>query len=225
MVETFKSGGNSPQLSPLLESRDEDDYSTSRKRVKKKERAVELAEERTDKNNRGFGVCLTHSDKKDRRSDRRGRRTREDANGTHRRNSSERNKHKTKEPVSKPLSQESLSRISSANEVVEDQPNAAAAAGVVDGLGLRPGVCLTLLKSDRSTKGRRSDRRGHPPDATPQRKKRKQKEPVSETFSTRSLPRKSSAVKDKEVLPNGPRRKLTFSSSDNADGGVRRYFC
>jgi len=193
--------------------------------VKKKERAVELAEERTDKNNRGFGVWLTHSDKKDRRSDRRGRRTREDANGTHRRDSSERNKHKTKEPVSKPLSQESLYRISNANEVVEDQASAADAVGVVDGLGLRPGVCLTLLKSDRSTKGRRSDRRGNQPDATPQRKKRTQKEPVSETFSTRSLPRKSSAVKDKEVLPNGPRRKLTFSSSDNADGGVRRYFC
>ena len=55
---------HSSPLYSLVESNGVSDYSTARKRLRKKGK---LDAERSDKNNVGVGVCLTHSEKKSRR--------------------------------------------------------------------------------------------------------------------------------------------------------------
>ncbi|KAI0216727.1 hypothetical protein LSAT2_031301 [Lamellibrachia satsuma] len=75
----------------------------------------------------------------------------------------------------------------------------------------------------RSTKNRRSNRHisrsredvneSQQPDSTPQRKKRKKKEPASDLSLPRNMPQKSSAGGEDSLL--GSRRKLTFTSGTN----------
>ena len=96
-----------------------------------------------------------------------------------------------------------------------------------------------LTDTDRSTRSRRSDRRAsrsmedisesQQPDSTPQRKKRKKKDPASDLSPRRSLPRQASDGGQAEpegqgsaLSVAGSRRKLTFSSGTN--GSVRHIF-
>ena len=94
-----------------------------------------------------------------------------------------------------------------------------------------------LTDTDRSMRSRRSDRRAsrsmedisesQQPDSTPQRKKRKKKNPGSDLSPRRSLPRQASDSGQPELDGSalsvaGSRRKLTFSSGTN--GSVRHIF-
>ena len=97
-----------------------------------------------------------------------------------------------------------------------------------------------LTDTDRSMRSsRRSDRRAsrsledisesQQPDSTPQRKKRKKKDPASDLSPRRSLPRQASDGGQTEpegqgsaLSVAGSRRKLTFSSGTN--GSVRHIF-
>ena len=88
---------------------------------------------------------------------------------------------------------------------------------------------LSATESDRSTKNRRSNRHisrsredvneSQQLDSTPQRKKRKKKEPASDLSPPRNMPQKSSAGGEDSL---GSRRKLTFTSGTN--GSVRYIF-
>ena len=127
---------NSSPLCSLVESNDGSDYLTARKRLRKK---GNVAAERSDKNNVGVGVCLTHSEKKGHR----GRRHREDVQELEQRVSTPQ---KTKQNKNKSMTDSSyylnsLPRISTAEKFGEETRGRNTVDGaVVSGPG--SGVCL-----------------------------------------------------------------------------------
>ena len=131
---------NSSPLCSLVESNDGNDYSTARKRLRKK---GNVAAERSDTNNVGVGVCLTHSEKKSRR----GRRHREDVQEIEQRVSTpQKKKQKKNKSVTDSSYLSSLPRTSTAEKFGQDTRGRNTVDGaVVSGLG--SGVCLTHTKS------------------------------------------------------------------------------
>ena len=230
MDETSESGGNLSTLSSLSEVKNESNYSTANKTVKKKKQKM------TDEANFGPGgsVCLTLSEKKGRR-DRRAKpkSKREEVGETDQYDAvPQRRKRKKKVPTS-----ESLSPSSSTYEIEYQLHSPKPSAGYV---GVDVDVDIESLDEEPKPKvwtkriGQRGRRHSeddiHPRKKTPQahRKKPKKTEPASETSSTRNLPRKSSSAGEARPVPvrSSPRsrRKLKFSSSSaNVDRSVRRY--
>ena len=129
---------NSSHLCSLVDSNDGNDYSSGRKRLRKK---GNVSTERTDESNAGPCVCLTHSESE--KKCRRGRRHREDVQEIeHPVSTPQQKKHKKNKSATDSTSLNILTRTSKSGEETGGRNTVDGA--VVSGLGTD--VCLTHTK-------------------------------------------------------------------------------
>ena len=129
---------NSSHLCSLVDSNDGNDYSSGRKRLRKK---GNVSTERTDESNAGPCVCLTHSESE--KKCRRGRRHTEDVQEIeHPVSTPQQKKHKKNKSATDSTSLNILTRTSKSGEETGGRNTVDGA--VVSGLGTD--VCLTHTK-------------------------------------------------------------------------------